>query len=117
MVSLNVKVPTPTLDAQPNPAKVGENVTATPGSLVPGLNYTLDWGDGVTSPISGPLKHPYAAVGLYVLKLSVDGAPPATVSLKVEASLSADTLTLHFTKPEDRARPDGPQGQPGRRRP
>ncbi len=102
VVSLNVKVPTPTLDAQPNPAKVGENVTATPGTLVPGLNYTLDWGDGTATPITGPLKHQYAAVGIYVLKLSVDGAPPAAVSLKVEASLSVDTLTLHFTKPEDR---------------
>ncbi|GAA4020897.1 PKD domain-containing protein [Deinococcus rubellus] len=102
VVSLNVKVPVPTLDAQPNPAKVGENVTATPGNIVPGLNYTLDWGDGTTSPINGPLKHQYAAVGIYFLKLSVDGALPATVSLKVEASLSAETLTLHFTRPEDR---------------
>ncbi|AZI44471.1 hypothetical protein EHF33_16275 (plasmid) [Deinococcus psychrotolerans] len=102
VVSLNVKVPVPTLDAQPNPARVGENVTATPGNLIAGLSYTLDWGDGTTTLVTGPLKHQYAAIGLYVLKLSVDGAAPATATVKVDPSLTVDTLTLHFTKPEDR---------------
>ena len=32
----------------------------------------------------------------------MDGAAPATVTLKVDASLSVDSLTLHFTKPEDK---------------
>ncbi|TSA87491.1 hypothetical protein FNU79_03140 [Deinococcus detaillensis] len=102
VVSLNVKVPVPTLDAQPNPARVGENVTATPGNLIAGLSYTLDWGDGTTTLVTGPLKHQYAATGLYVLKLSVDGAAPATATVKVNASLTVDTLTLHFTKPGDK---------------
>jgi PKD repeat protein len=101
VVSLNVKVPKPTLDAEPNPARVGMAVTATPGNTVPGLSYTLDWGDGSVVPATGVLKHVYAAAGTYILKLSVDGAPPALFTLKVEAGLDVTELRLHFTAPED----------------
>ncbi|WP_293910242.1 hypothetical protein [Deinococcus sp.] len=101
IVSLNVKVPKPTLEAEPNPARVGETVTAKPGNTVPGLSYTLDWGDGSVVPATGTLKHVYAATGTYILKLSVDSAAPALVTLKVEAGLDVSELRLHFTAPED----------------
>ena len=103
--SLTVRVPTPTLSAAPSPASVGETVTATPGTLAPGLSYTLDWGDGAAVAITGPLKHQYAAPGVYVLKLSVDGAAPATFPLTVGAALKVKQLDLHFVKTYDKASP------------
>ena len=94
--TLKVNAPTATLSLDPNPALVGQQVTATLGSLVPSYAYSLDWGDGATSPVSGTTtnaKHSYTAPGTYLVKLLHDGSAPVTASLSVRAptpTLSAD---------------------------
>ena len=87
-VSLNVRPPVPTLSLDPNPALVGQQVTANMGNLLPNLPYSLDWGDGTTVPVTGgngkaTAKHVYNAPGVFVVKLSADGVAPVTVSLNV----------------------------------
>ncbi|PYE54858.1 PKD domain-containing protein [Deinococcus yavapaiensis] len=94
--TLTVRVPTPTLTPRPNPAAVGETVTATLGNLVQGVAYTLDWGDDATSNVTGngtaTSTHVYRAPGTYVVRLSAEGVAPVIVTLAVR--LPTPTLSV-----------------------
>ena len=95
-VSVNVRAPAPTLSVDPNPASLGQPVTASLDNLLPSLSYTLEWGDGTSVPVSGngkaSVKHSYAAPGIYLLRFSQDGIAPVTVTLTVTAPTA--TLSL-----------------------
>lgn len=108
--SLTVRAPALSLDVSPNPAHVGEQVSAVPGGLLPGRAYSLDWGDGSTAPIGGPLRHAYAAPGTYLLRLTGEGVAPATATLRVESALDVQNLRLRFTRPADQQSPVVVQG-------
>ncbi|MFN3265697.1 MAG: PKD domain-containing protein [Deinococcales bacterium] len=72
-----VRVPEPTLELSLE-GNTG-SVTASIGNIFPSVTYTLDWGDGSSSTISGQssskLKHSYAAGAkpVYVVKLGYPG--------------------------------------------
>ena len=78
---VNMAAPAATLSLDPNPANVGQTVTATLGNLTAGVSgHSLDWGDGTTVPVNGigqaTLKHAYTSPGVYIVKLNAGGAPP-----------------------------------------
>ena len=88
--NITIRAPASTLSADPNPAPALQDVTASMGNLLPSLRYTLDWGDGITVPVTGvngkaTAKHAYSATGVFVVKLMADGVSPVTVSVTVKA--------------------------------
>jgi len=87
--TVTVTAPTPTLTVTPSTVITGAVVTAIAANLVPGLTYTLDWGDGTTDTLtgsaSGTKTHAYKAPGTFPVTLSAPGVTPAQQVVTVTA--------------------------------
>ncbi len=85
--SVTVGIPTPTLSITPSSLVLGQATAATVHNLISSVNYTLDWGDGSSDPISGvtsaEVAHTFATSGTFTVKLSAIGIAPVIQSLTV----------------------------------
>ena len=85
--TVTVSLPAPTLSVAPASATPGQTVTATLGTLVTGVTYSLDWADGTVDPVTGSgtatRTHAYAQPGTYAVKLSASGVAPAVQTVSV----------------------------------
>ncbi|WP_189071030.1 PKD domain-containing protein [Deinococcus radiotolerans] len=85
--SVTVTVPVPTLSVTPAAGVTDTAFTATLGTLVPSLTYTLAWGDGATETITGVRTftrgHTYVTPGSFTVTLSTQGAAPVTQTVTV----------------------------------
>jgi PKD repeat protein len=94
--SVTVTIPAPNLAIAPNPTEVGREVTATISNLISSVDYSLDWGDGASDPITGvttfTAKHTFAAAGTFAAKIIATGIAPVT--LPVTVSVPIPTLLL-----------------------
>jgi PKD repeat protein len=97
-------LPTPTLSVTPAQGLTDTTFNATLGQLVPALNYTLNWGDGSTEPVTGAATftrtHQYAAPGTFSVSVEYADSPPAqqTVTVRVPTPvLSATNTNLDAT--------------------
>jgi hypothetical protein len=75
--SLTTTVPTPTMTAGAASALLGQAVSLNLGSLAPGVNYRLDWGDGtietITGQTSATASHTFTRTGIKGMQLSTQG--------------------------------------------
>lgn len=103
--TVNLTVSGPNLSVTPVQGQTDGSFTATLGSLVPALTYTLNWGDGSTEPVTGvstlTRTHSYAAPGTFTVTLTYAGLPPVqqTVTVRVPAPILSginDNLTLNL---------------------
>ncbi|WP_407569550.1 PKD domain-containing protein [Deinococcus altitudinis] len=92
--SVGVGYPAPSLDVAPNPALVGQAVTATVGNPNPALS--LDWGDGSVIQAAASQSHSYAAPGRYTVRLLQGGVVRSDVA-PVLLSVTAPAPTLSVT--------------------
>jgi PKD repeat protein len=101
--SVTVVIPAPALSLNPNAGNVGQSITANLTQLLAVVNYTLDWGDGSSDPITGVTTanptHVYAAQGTFVVKVLATGIAPVTQPITIGIGipslvLSASSLTL-----------------------
>ncbi len=95
--SITVKPPLPTLDLSPNPATVGDLVSANITNLNAAVNYSLNWGDGSSETIGGTAnitsQHAYAAPGTYSVQLSAPGSVPVISSITITIPTPTMTVT------------------------
>ena len=94
-VTVNAPIPPLTLSLTPNPALVGQTVTANVTGLQAGTNYIIDWGDGRKQTLAGStpqLTHSYTQPGSYVVTLSGGTQAPVTAPAVVTAPVPQITL-------------------------
>ncbi|MGY2894241.1 PKD domain-containing protein [Deinococcus sp. UYEF24] len=91
--TVTVGYPAPSLDVSPNPALVGQTVTATVGNPNPALS--LDWGDGSVVQAATSQSHSYAAPGRYTVRLLQGGTLRTDVApLLLSVNAPAPTLSV-----------------------
>ncbi|WP_456832249.1 PKD domain-containing protein [Deinococcus sp. UYEF24] len=97
--TVTLTVPAPTLVVTPAQGSTDTTFNAVLGQLVPTLTYTLNWGDGVSEPLTGATTftrtHQYAAPGTFTVTVTSPDAPPVSqpVTVRVPAPLLNATNT------------------------
>ena len=102
--SVTLTLPAVTLSVTPAQGSTDTTFSAVLGQLVPTLTYTLNWGDGVSEPVTGARTftrtHQYAAPGTFSVSVKYADSPPVqqTVTVKVPTPvLSATNINLNAT--------------------
>lgn len=98
--TVNVSIPTPSLNINPSSVDVGVSTNASLGNLLPNVNYLLDWGDGSSDPVTGVsssnLTHVYSSTGVKQVKLTVPSFPSVPPVI-VPVTVTLPTCTLNIT--------------------
>ena len=108
--SITIRAPAPTVSVDPNPALVGQTVTASLDNLAIETNYDFDWGDGTTQMVGSntgkaTAKHVYTSPGTYLIRLTQDGQPAATASITIRAPASTLSVDPNPAPPCKTSRP------------
>lgn len=90
------------LELSPNPANVGQTVTARLSNLNPNLGgYVFNWGDGSVEPVpdgrTATLTHTYARPGTFQVMVSLSDARPVVA----RASIVINPLTCQLDVPAE----------------